>query len=114
VQVSADNPASEISLIASHSPSDAAAEPASITSTPIEESFSAISSFSCGPSETPGVCSPSRKVVSKKRSFSANKTICHGYSTTIKRWWFAIFIVFFHKDVFRTGSGKRTLSKSSD
>ena len=70
--------------MASHSPVDAAAEPASITLTPMEESFSAIWSFSCGSSETPGVCSPSRKVVSKKRSFSTNKTICHGCSTTIE------------------------------
>jgi hypothetical protein len=70
--------------MASHSPVDAAAEPASMTLTPMEESFSAIWSFSCGSSETPGVCSPSRKVVSKKRSFSTNKAICHGCSTTIE------------------------------
>jgi hypothetical protein len=84
VQHSALSPASDIRRIASHSPVDAAAEPASTTLTPIEESFSAIWSFSCGSSETPGVCSPSRKVVSKKRKFSTNKTICHGSSTTIE------------------------------
>jgi len=84
VQHSALSPASDIRRIASHSPIDAAAEPASITSTPIKESFSAIWSFSCGSSETPGVCSPSRKVVSKKRKFSTNKAICHGSSTTIE------------------------------
>jgi hypothetical protein len=84
VQHSALSPASEIRRIASHSPFDAAAEPASITSTPMEESFSAIWSFSCGSRETPGVCSPSRNVVSKKRRFSTNKTICHGCSTTLE------------------------------
>jgi len=84
VQHSAVNPASDIRRIASHSPRDAAADPASITLTPIEDSFSAIWSFSRGSSETPGVCSPSRKVVSKKRIFSANKAICHGKSTTIE------------------------------
>ncbi len=78
VQHSAERPASAISRIASRSPADAAADPASMTLTPIEESFRAISSFSSGSSETPGVCSPSRNVVSKKRRLFTNKTICHG------------------------------------
>ena len=46
-------------------PGDAAAKPASITSTPRRTSCSAISTFSCGCRTMPGDCSPSRNVVSK-------------------------------------------------
>ena len=38
----------------------------------------AISSFWSGFNETPGVCSPSRNVVSKKRRLLTNKTLTHG------------------------------------
>ena len=54
-----------ISFSASNSPFEDAAKPASIASTPISSSFLAISSFSSGVRETPGVCSPSLRVVSK-------------------------------------------------
>ncbi len=64
------------------SPSEEATDPASMTWTPISERSVAISSLCSGLSETPGVCSPSRSVVSKNRIFPGNKTICHGYSTT--------------------------------
>ena len=61
-----------MSRIASCSPVDAAAEPASTTSTPMAASLVAISNFWSGFNDTPGVCSPSRNVVSKKRSLLAN------------------------------------------
>src|SRR5512137_457321 len=67
-----------MSRMPSRSPSEAAADPASMTWTPISESFRAISSFSAGERDTPGVCSPSLNVVSKKRIVSANKAIPHG------------------------------------
>src|SRR5208282_6314101 len=78
VQVSTGSPAPDISRIASCSPADAAAEPASTTSTPMAASLVAISNFWSGFNDTPGVCSPSRNVVSKKRSLLANKTLTHG------------------------------------
>jgi hypothetical protein len=54
-----------ISFMASNSPFDAAANPASMASTPSSSSFLAIFNFSAGVKETPGVCSPSLNVVSK-------------------------------------------------
>src|SRR5690554_4670907 len=56
--------------IESKSPGDAAAKPASITSTRIFSSALAIRTFSSLVIDAPGLCSPSRKVVSKiiKRS----------------------------------------------
>ena len=45
--------------------SEVMAEPASIYSTPISSNLVAILNFSKGVNETPGVCSPSRNVVSK-------------------------------------------------
>ena len=59
--------------IASASPGLAAAKPASITSTPSFSSWRAMRSFSSLVIDAPGLCSPSRKVVSKmnKRSFMA-------------------------------------------
>ena len=53
-----------ISLTAWKSPSEVIGNPASITSTPISSSISAISSFSSKLMVAPGHCSPSRKVVS--------------------------------------------------
>ena len=51
---------------ASKSPGDAAGKPASITSMPRRTRPFAISIFSGVCKDTPGVCSPSRRVVSKK------------------------------------------------
>ena len=51
------------------SPSEVMAEPASIKSKPISSSLDAILNFSIEFKETPGVCSPSRKVVSKTLTF---------------------------------------------
>ena len=51
---------------ASKSPGDAAGKPASITSMPRRARPFAISTFSGVCNATPGVCSPSRRVVSKK------------------------------------------------
>jgi len=59
------SPASAISFIASSSPSEAAAKPASMALTPSRSRLSAILSFFSGVKETPGVCSPSLRVVSK-------------------------------------------------
>ena len=54
-----------IACTASKSPGEAIGKPASITSTPRRASCCAISSFSPVFSEMPGLCSPSRRVVSK-------------------------------------------------
>ena len=64
---------SAIVRIASASPGLAAANPASITSTPSFSSWRAMRTFSSLVIDAPGLCSPSRKVVSKinKRSFMA-------------------------------------------
>jgi hypothetical protein len=51
-------------LIAWKSCSETAGIPASIRSTPISSSFSAIAIFSATLITTPGVCSPSRSVAS--------------------------------------------------
>src|SRR5437868_6637647 len=59
-----------ISWTAAKSPSEAIGNPASITSTPIVSSNSATSSFSSCVMVAPGHCSPSRKVVSKMRTWS--------------------------------------------
>src|SRR5436305_5084230 len=53
-----------ISLTAWKSPSEVIGKPASMTSTPMSSSISAISSFSSKVMVAPGHCSPSRKVVS--------------------------------------------------
>ena len=47
------------------SPGDAAGKPASITTTPRSSSFFALRSFSSSVIVAPGLCSPSRSVVSK-------------------------------------------------
>lgn len=54
-----------ISLTAAKSPSDAIGNPASMISTPISSKSPAISSFSAWVIVAPGLCSPSRNVVSK-------------------------------------------------
>src|SRR5947209_14372938 len=61
-----------ISLTAWKSPSEVIGKPASMTSTPMSSSISAMSSFSSKVMVAPGHCSPSRKVVSNMmtRSFS--------------------------------------------
>src|SRR4051794_36803907 len=53
-----------ISLTAWKSPSEVIGKPASMTSTPMSSSISAMSSFSSKLMVAPGHCSPSRKVVS--------------------------------------------------
>ena len=80
LQISARKPASEMSFTASSSPSETAAKPASITSTPRSSSRCAILNLFSGVKDTPGVCSPSRRVVSKTLIFLGNllnKTIPH-------------------------------------
>src|SRR2546426_10896950 len=64
-QTSAERPALAIRRTPSCSPLEVIGKPASITSTPSLSSACAIWSFSSGIRETPGVCSPSRSVVSK-------------------------------------------------
>ena len=69
-----------MSFIASNSPSEAAAKPASMASTPRLSRLSAILSLFSGVKETPGVCSPSLRVVSKTLIFSGklvDKAIPH-------------------------------------
>ena len=66
---------------ASKSPSLAIGNPASMTSTPRRASWSAISSFSPTSSEMPGDCSPSRRVVSKIRTWSIGVP---------SFWWFGV------------------------
>src|SRR5690606_5676456 len=63
--------ASAIARTASKSPLDDAANPASITSTRSFSSCRAMRSFSSFVMDAPGLCSPSRKVVSKMISLSA-------------------------------------------
>jgi hypothetical protein len=65
LDICAFKPCLAISLTASISPSETAAKPASITSTPSSSSRWAILSLLSGTSDTPGVCSPSLRVVSK-------------------------------------------------
>ncbi len=80
LHTSALSPCLVMSLIASISPTEAAAKPASMMSTPSLSSCSAITSFFSGVNETPGVCSPSLRVVSKIRIWWAkllDKTIPH-------------------------------------
>jgi hypothetical protein len=69
-----------ISLTAWKSPSEVIGKPASMTSTPIWSSNSAISSFSSKVMVAPGHCSPSRKVVSNMmtRSLSDLFTVAMG------------------------------------
>ena len=59
----------EIASTASKSPGEAIGKPASMTSTFSRASWWAISSFSAVLSEMPGDCSPSRRVVSKIRTW---------------------------------------------
>jgi hypothetical protein len=80
LQISALSPADAISETASLSPGDTAANPASITLTPSLSSAFAITNFFSGVKLIPGVCSPSRRVVSKNVTFSgnlSNKAIPH-------------------------------------
>ena len=57
--------AAEMARIASKSPGEAAAKPASMTSTRMRSSWRAMRTFSSLVIDAPGDCSPSRKVVSK-------------------------------------------------
>ncbi len=63
--ISLSKPSFAISLTASFSPLEVIGMPASIVSTPSLSSCLAIVSLSSTVNETPGVCSPSLKVVSK-------------------------------------------------
>ena len=69
-----------MALIASKSPGEEAAKPASITSTFSRSSWRAMRIFSSRVIDAPGDCSPSRKVVSKMISLfeSAIMGSCHG------------------------------------
>ena len=58
-----------IARTASKSPLDEAGKPASITSTRMRSSARAMRSFSSLVMDAPGLCSPSRMVVSKMMSF---------------------------------------------
>ena len=62
---SAFNPCLTIDRIARISPEDTIGNPASIVSTPNSSNLIAICNFCSELTETPGVCSPSLKVVSK-------------------------------------------------
>ncbi len=62
---------SAMALTEAKSPLEAAGKPASITSTRIRSSARAICSFSSAFMDAPGLCSPSRRVVSKIRTRSA-------------------------------------------
>ena len=63
-----ERPAFATAATDSHSPVEAIGKPASIASTPSLSSCLAILTFSSGVRDTPGVCSPSLKVVSKIRT----------------------------------------------
>jgi hypothetical protein len=67
--------ASATALTASKSPLDAAGNPASMTSTRMRSSWRAMRSFSSLVMEAPGLCSPSRKVVSKMIKCSLDMVI---------------------------------------
>ena len=64
-----ERPRPTMALTLWRSVSEDAGKPASMTCTPIFESCSAIASFSSSVNEMPGVCSPSRSVVSKTVTF---------------------------------------------
>ena len=72
--------------IASKSPFELAAKPASITSTFIRSSCFAIRIFSSFVIDAPGDCSPSRKVVSKMISLSAMSASSGEILDFEKRW----------------------------
>ena len=80
LQISASSPSEAMSFTASNSPSEMHAKPASMISTPSWSMPLAIWSFFSGVKEMPGVCSPSRRVVSKNLTCSGksvNKAIPH-------------------------------------
>jgi len=64
-QISAFSPRPLMAVTISRSESEDAGKPASMVCTPMSERCSAIPSFSSRVNEMPGVCSPSRSVVSK-------------------------------------------------
>ena len=70
----AERPSLQIILTARASPSDMTGKPASMASTPSPSSMRAISTLSSGESDTPGVCSPSRSVVSKTRTLTPTRS----------------------------------------
>jgi len=77
---SARKPCLAISLTDCISPSLTAANPASIMSTPSSSSLWAMRNLFSGTRDTPGVCSPSRRVVSKNFTVLGkrlNKAIPH-------------------------------------
>ena len=76
------------SLTARKSPSEAIAKPASMTSTPICSSSSAIRSFSLTVIEAPGDCSPSRRVVSKMMMRSSVTTSGRTLACSADMAWF--------------------------
>ena len=65
LEIFALRPCFAISFMAFSSPSETAAKPASMKSTPSSSRRCAIRSLFSGTRETPGVCSPSLRVVSK-------------------------------------------------
>ena len=66
--MSQERPADTIMRIPSASPADITGNPASMASTPSRSSRSAMASFCAGERDIPGVCSPSRSVVSNMRT----------------------------------------------
>lgn len=83
LQISASSPSLATSLTASNSPWEMHAKPASMTSTPRVSMALATLSFFSGVREIPGVCSPSRRVVSRNFTCfgkSVNKAIPHVHS----------------------------------
>ena len=77
-QMRASSPRFAITFTHCFSFADTAGKPASMTSMPIPSSMVAISTFSWQENETPGVCSPSRKVTSQI-------SICNGFMTVSLR-----------------------------
>jgi hypothetical protein len=83
LQTSALSPSAATSFTASYSPWEMHANPASMTSTPSVSMALATLSFFSGVRDIPGVCSPSRRVVSRNFTCfgkSVNKAIPHVHS----------------------------------
>ncbi len=92
-QITASSLWSAMAFTVSCSPWEEAGKPASIACTPMDASWRAISSFCAKVNDIPGVCSPSRRVVSKTVTcffawLSVKKTIprfsCYGNHTPFK------------------------------
>lgn len=86
-QTTDSRPSDAISRTVANSSAEDAGKPASMTLTPMAESCRAISILSAVVNDTPGVCSPSRRVVSKTEIFlvveflSQEKATCRVHYT---------------------------------